>query len=165
VLSHLVRTLPALLRARMGADGRLVSRLRRRVGLGEIDFNGHMNQAAYLQVMELGRVDWLIRSRGWRHFEGLGIKPVVASQSITYRRELKPRQAYLMDTRAVGLDGRLLVFETYLIVGGRVHAKGEAKLIFIGPDGVLAAEATRDACEGWIAAPLAVEGWRVAEPG
>jgi len=161
MIGYLARSLPLAVRARMGRDGRLVSRISRRVRLAEIDLNGHMNQAAYAQVLELGRVDWVIRSGAWADFRRRKIGPVVAEQRIVYRRELQPRQRYAIDTRAVRMDGRLLVFESLMIVGDRVHAKGEAKLIFIGADGVLTAEEAGALCEPYLVEPVEVEDWQV----
>lgn len=161
MLGYIARSLPLAVRARMGKDGRLVSRVRRRVRLSEIDLNGHMNQAAYAQVLELGRMDWVIRTGAWDELGRREIGAAVAEQRIVYRRELKPRQRYEIDTRAVRVEGRLLVFEAHMIVGERVHAKADAKLIFIGPDGVLSADTVHTLCDGYLVQPLPVEDWRV----
>lgn len=161
MLGYLARSLPLAVRASLSRDGRLVSRITRRVTLAEIDLNGHMNQASYAQVLELGRVDWFIRSGAWSAFRRQDVGAVVAEQRIVYRRELKPAQRYAIDTRAVRMEGRLLAFESLLLVGDRVHAKGEAKLIFIGQDGVLSADDARPLCEGYLVEPLSVEDWRV----
>jgi len=161
MLGYLARMVPPLLRSRLTADGRRVSRIERRVLLSEIDLNRHMNQATYAQVMEVGRMDLVIGSRAYEELGRQGLHAVVAEQRIIYRRELKPGQRYLMDTRATAMDGRLLVFETHLIVGDRVHAKGIAKLIFIGEGGVLSAEDATAACETYLTDPLPVQDWRV----
>ena len=164
MLGYLARTLPLLIRARSRRGETLASRLARRVRPSEIDLNLHMNPAAYAQVGEVSRTDWVIRSGAWDRWSEAGVRPVVAEQHIVYRRELKPLQRYELDSRAVGFDGRLLCVETHLVVGDRVHARMEVKLIFVGEGGVLSAEAARDACEGLVTEPLEVEGWRVIEP-
>jgi acyl-CoA thioesterase FadM len=161
MLSYLARTLPVAVRASLAKDGRLVSRIQRRVRLAEVDLNGHMNQAAYAQVLELGRTDWVIRSGAWAALRAERINAVVAEQRIVYRRELGPRQRYAIDTRAVAAEGRLLVFESHLLVGERVHAKAEAKLIFVGPDGVLPAAEVEERCAGFLIEPLAVDNWQL----
>ncbi len=162
MLAYVVRTLPTLARALLRRDGRLVSRLRRRVPLDRIDFNVHMNQAAYAEVGELGRTDWVLRTRAWQRWQAVGVKPVVADQHIVYRRELRPLQAYEIDTRAVAVEGRLLRLDHHLLVGDRVHTRIEVHLIFIGPDGVLPADEARALCEGLLTEPLPVRDWRVA---
>ncbi|MFK7992456.1 MAG: acyl-CoA thioesterase [Sandaracinaceae bacterium] len=161
MLGFLTRTLPLAVRARMNANGELVSRLHRRVLPREVDLNLHMNQAVYAQVAELGRTDWMLRSTFWPHFRDQGTKPMVADQRIEYRKELRTFTAYEATTRATGMDGRLFVLETHLLVGERVHAKITGRLIFIGDDGVLSAEASRGLCERFVVAPLSVRDWKV----
>ena len=161
MLGYLGRTLPTVARAALGRDGRRISRISRRVRLGEIDTNLHMNQAVYAAVMELGRVDLAIRSGAWARWRARQAWPVVAEQRIVYRRELRLGAAYAVDSRAVAVEGRLLVLESHLVVGAQVHARGEVKLIFVGRGGVLAPAEVEALCGEFVAAPLAVEGWRV----
>ena len=138
-----------------------MSVIRRRVGLHEIDTNRHMNQAVYAQVFELGRVDWFVRSGAWQLFSSQGVHPVVAEQRIVYRRELAPFARYAIDSRAVGVTGRLLDVQSTLVVGDRVHAQCDVKLIFIGKDGVLSPEAAAELGIGLLTEAMVVRDWRV----
>lgn len=165
MLRYVIRTAPVVARALLSREPTLVSRLERRVALTEIDTNRHMNQAVYAQVMELGRADLLIRSGAILRWRRSGINPVVASQHIVYRRELKRGTRYRIDTRCVGTRDRLLVLQTHLFVGERVHARGDAELIFIGRDGVLDASAVAEVCAGLATSPLTVDDWRVSDAG
>ncbi len=162
MIGYLLRTAPPLLRAALHRDGALISRIDRRVRLREIDPNLHMNQAVYAEVMELGRADWAIRSRAWDRWRAERVKPVVAEQRITYRHELRLRARYTIETRALAVEGRLLHMRTLLLIGDRIHARNDAKILFIGQRGVLAAAETQRLCEGFLVEPLAVEDWRVA---
>lgn len=157
---HAARALPSFVLAGFGPRG-LVSRVRRRVRLSESDFNMHMNQAAYAQVAEFGRNDWVLRSGLVRALWRARTKPVMAEQRIVYRRELKPGQRYEIDTRATGLDGRLLKVDAHLIVDDRVHAAVYAKLISIGPDGVLSPEAAESLLSPFVTDALPVADWRI----
>ena len=157
---HAARALPSFVLAGLGPRG-LVSRVRRRVRLSETDFNMHMNQAAYAQVAEFGRNDWVLRSGLVRTLWRARTKPIMAEQRIVYRRELKPGQRYEMDTRATGLDGRLLKVDAHLIVDDRVHAAIYAKLISIGPGGVLSPEAAQSLLSAFVTDALPVDDWRV----
>ncbi len=154
--------LPLVVRASLSRDKTLVSCLRRRVLLSESDLNMHMNQAAYAKVAEYGRADWVLRSGLFARLWKSRCKPVVAEQRLVYRRELKPGQHYSIDTRATGFDGRLLQIDSVLLVEDRVHAVVDAKLITIGPDGVLDADAARELASPFITGPLHIEDWRVA---
>jgi acyl-CoA thioesterase FadM len=160
MLRYLTSAVPVILRAQLRADGATTVRTRHRVRLGQIDLNLHLNQAEYAREGEWGRATWVLRSRAWSRWRAAGVNPVVASQHIVYRRELKPLQRFLIDTRSRGMDGRLLHLEQHLLVGDRVHARIETRLIFVGPAGVLSAEDTAALCEGLHSAPLAIDGWR-----
>lgn len=162
MIRYLTRTAPVVLRALLDDTPTNVSRLSRRVRLADIDTNLHMNQAVYAQVMELGRADLIIRSGALRRWRRAGTKPVVASQHIVYRRELRRGTRYTLDTRCTGISGRLPCLQTHLLVGDRVHARADVELILIGPDGVLDAAAA-EAQSGWLVArPLAVRDWHLA---
>ncbi|MEZ4241221.1 MAG: thioesterase family protein [Myxococcota bacterium] len=164
MLAYLARTVPVVARATLRRDGRLTSRIVRRVGPRELDLNLHMNQAAYAQAFELGRTDWVVRSGAWARFRAEGIGAVVAEQRIVYRRELRLGTRYEILSRAVRIDGRLLRFEGHLVVGERVHAKNEAALLFVGPEGVLGAEPVAALCADFVAEPLGVVDWRLERP-
>lgn len=160
MLRTYLHMVPVLLRARLGRSHN-IGRLHQRVRLSQIDLNQHMNQARYADVMELGRAEWLVRSGAWQQWRAAGVNPVVANQRLEYRRELKPLQRYLIDTRALAVEGRLLHVQSHLIVGDRVHALGDVRLIFLGPAGVLSADEVQPLCDGLLAPPLAVTDWRV----
>lgn len=162
MLRYTLRLVPLVLRARFSGPS-TVSRLGRRVRLTHVDFNRHMNQAAYAVVAEEGRTDLVLRSGLWPHLRERGILAVVASQQITYRRELKPLQRFVVDSRAVAVEGRLLRIDSHLLVGRTVHARVEARLIFIGSDGVLPPEAVPPVVEGFLHAPLSVDDWTVSD--
>lgn len=166
MLAYLMRTVPVVLEARIRGRGERISTLHRRVWPHEIDLNRHMNQAVYAQVMELGRVDWLLRSGAWGRWQAQKVKVVVAEQNIVYRRELLPLSRYVIDTRAVAIEGRLLSIAHHLLLGEtlsgtRVAARATVKLIFIGERGVLPPDAVPPLCEGLIADVLPVADWRL----
>lgn len=163
MLGYLFRIIPTVLRQRGAPVGALSCRTRHRVTLGQIDLNRHMNQAAYPQVCELARVSWLFRSGAWPRWREAGLNPVLADQTLTYRRELAPLQTYQIDTRAVGMVGRLLRVEQHFLVNNRVHARAAVSLLFIGPDGVLSAEDATTACAGLLTDPLPVDDWQLQE--
>lgn len=160
MLGYLTRMAPVVLTPWLWREPSLVSRRHYRVSLRQIDPNLHMNQAAYAEVFEWGRADWVVRSGAWSAWRTKSVWPVVAEQRIVYRRELKPWARYCVDTRAVDIDGRLLSVLGHILVGDQIHTRCEAKLIFIGPDGVLEPEALPELC-GWLQTnPLPVEDWR-----
>lgn len=151
--------LPVALRAGIRPHASSVSVIHRRVLPSEIDTNLHMNQAVYAEVFELGRVDWMVGTGAWMHWRAAGANPMVAQQTITYRRELKPFQPYRIETRAVGTDGRMVRMQGVLAVGDRVHALGEQRLMLVGKDGVLPAAEVEALLQDRVVEPLQIDDW------
>ena len=88
-----------------------VSLLPQRVWPIDLDINVHMNNARYLSVMDLGRIDWIIRTGAWRLMRYEGMAPVVGGCMVRYRRSLKPFQAYRLRSRLIGWDDKWAYFE------------------------------------------------------
>jgi acyl-CoA thioesterase FadM len=78
-----------------------------RVGLLDVDYLGHLNNAAYLQHAELARWLWTA-SRGYLlTMLGDNCHFLLASSSIRYRREIRPVfQTFQIDTFVAGIDER-----------------------------------------------------------
>jgi acyl-CoA thioesterase FadM len=114
-----------------------VSRLPMRVWPGDLDLLLHMNNGRYLTIMDLGRVDlmmrsgllWKLRSRGWY--------PVVAALVISYRRPLKFWQRFEMTTQVVGWDERWIYMRQEFHAGGKLSASAVIKGTFRGPEGAV----------------------------
>ncbi len=166
MLRMYIRSVPYLLSALARRRHDLVvSRVRCRVHLDQVDLFGHMNQSRYAEHLEVGRTDLLVRSGAWQRWRQRGVYPVVARQEIIYRRELKPLQRFDVDTRVVGFEGRLMQVRGTVLVGDRVHAVGDVYLIFLGADGVLDQDMVRLHGEGLVTDPLAVTDWRASIAG
>jgi len=99
-----------------------VSRLRLRVLPTDLDFLGHMNNGVYLSIADLGRMDLLVRSGVWASFQKLGYYPVVASETITFRKSLQPWQRFDLDSRVVGYDAKAVYIEQRFVVNEEVFA-------------------------------------------
>ncbi len=104
-MNKLLRLWWVLWRARRGAalDPTDVSTVRFRVLPNDLDLQGHMNNGVYLSMMDLGRMDLMVRSGVWRELSARGYYPVVASSTITYRRSLDPWESYDLESRIVGI--------------------------------------------------------------
>lgn len=162
MLRYLARLGPVVMRARCVRLDPPVSILHRRVRLGEIDTNLHMNQAVFPQVFELGRAHWMVGTRAFSAWRGRAMNPMLARQELTYRRELKPWQRYTIESRAVGVEGRFLVMQGVLHVEDRVHALAEVRILFAGREGVADAGTVRAASEGLLTERLQIRDWVVS---
>lgn len=102
-----------------------------RVNLADLDVQRHMNNGRYLSIMDLGRMDLMLRSGFWKRIADQGWYPVVAGQTITYRRSLELWQRFELSTRVLGYDERWIYMEQVFRVGETVHADAVVRARFL----------------------------------
>lgn len=122
--------LAALLGARMDPMGTSV--LTFRVLPNDLDANLHMNNGRYATIMDLGRIDLMLRAglAGvlWRN----RWNPVLGSVALRYRRSLAPFEKYRLKTRMLCWDSKWLYLEqTFETMDGKLAAVGIAKGVFL----------------------------------
>lgn len=66
-----------------------LSDLPMRVWPTDLDVQMHMNNGRYLSLMDLGRIDLLVRSGFWAEARRRGWFPLVGASAIEYRRPLR----------------------------------------------------------------------------
>src|SRR4051812_35281882 len=91
-------------RGRLAVHGESV--LRFRVMPGDLDINLHMNNGRYLSIMDLGRLDIILRSGIHRPMLRRRWTPLVGSETIRFRRSLTLFQRYELHSRLVGWDDK-----------------------------------------------------------
>ena len=116
---------------RQPLDLRDVSRLQMRVWPVDLDFVGHMNNGRYLSIMDLGRIDLMLRANYFWPLFREGVYPVVVSEAIRFRRSLRPFQKFHLDTQLVGIDEKHFFIKQVFFVGDQVMAEGVVKARFI----------------------------------
>lgn len=103
----------------------------------DLDAFGHMNNGRYLAVMDLGRVDLMLRAgllgilRRRRWF------PVVGRISIEYRKALRPWRRYAIETRILGWDERWFYLQQVFLADEEVAAVAGVKAMFRSREGPL----------------------------
>src|SRR6187402_4009987 len=104
----ILRTLLQLLliRRRSKLDVHDVGRMRLRVLPTDLDVLGHMNNGVYFSIMDLGRMDLMIRAGSWAKLKQHGFYPVASNETITFRKSLQPWQRFTLETRIVGYDDK-----------------------------------------------------------
>lgn len=104
-----------------------------RVWPNDLDLFGHVNNGVYLTVMDLARMDMLLRSGQFKPIFKNGWYPVVAGETIRFYRSLKFWQAYTITTEVAGWDDKSIFltqkFESRgeLIASAVVNARFLAK--------------------------------------
>lgn len=85
--------------------------VRLRVWPNDLDLNGHMNNGRYLTIMDLGRLDLILRSGLLRLTMRRKCQPVLASVQMRYRMQLKPMRPFDLETRVVCWDDKWIYME------------------------------------------------------
>lgn len=93
-------------------------RTRFRVWPTDLDVLRHVNNGVYLSLMDLGRVDLLLRSGVLARVRARGWYPVVAAETIQFRRSLTLFQPFVIETRVLGWDDRSIFLEQRFVRPG-----------------------------------------------
>ncbi|GAX88937.1 acyl-CoA thioesterase [Effusibacillus lacus] len=66
----------------------------------EIDVNGHVNNAKYLEYLEWGREEWFDQNNlQYEHLLEMGVQTVTVNININYRKECRQGEVLLIKTR------------------------------------------------------------------
>jgi acyl-CoA thioesterase FadM len=85
----------------------------------DLDLNGHLNNGRYLTIMDLGRLDHVLRSGLWRPIWRNGWAPMLGSAAIRFRRELRLLQRFTLETRiAAWSDTTAVMEQTFFVASG-----------------------------------------------
>jgi acyl-CoA thioesterase FadM len=93
-----------------------VASTRFRVVPTDLDILRHMNNGVYLSIFDIGRFDLLRRSGVWGIFEERGWYPVVASETITFRKSLTLWQPFIVESRIIGFDDKAVYVQQRAVV-------------------------------------------------
>jgi acyl-CoA thioesterase FadM len=129
----LLRTLLMMLTSRRKSplSFRDVGRISLRVLPTDLDLLGHVNNGIYLSLMDLGRMDMMIRSGKWEALNKLGWAPVAQNVTVSYRRSLKLWERYVIETKVIGFDDKAMYTEQRFVRGGEVYVQGYMRARFV----------------------------------
>lgn len=111
------------------------ARTRFRVNLADLDPLMHMNNGRYLSLLDLGRMDLMLRSRFWPVIKERGWYPVVAGQTITYYRSLKLFERFELRTEVMGADERWIYMHQRFYRRGDLVADAVVRARFLRRSG------------------------------
>ncbi len=97
----------------------------------DLDLNGHMNNGRYLTIMDLGRFDLSIRTGFMQIMLKKNWRPVVASETIRFRRPLFFWQKYELKSRFLAWDHEWLFIEQVFMAGGEIVAAAYVKAVVL----------------------------------
>jgi acyl-CoA thioesterase FadM len=108
-----------------------------RVLPNDLDVQMHMNNGRFLSIMDLGRLDLMVRLGFWGIARQRGWYPLVGSVKTDYRRPLTVFQKYDMTTQIVGWDDRWVFIEQQFLSGGKLCARALFKTMIRSKQGLV----------------------------
>jgi acyl-CoA thioesterase FadM len=82
----------------------------------DLDSNFHMNNGRYLTIMDLGRLDMILRSGFLKVMRQEKAVPILASAAIRYRLSLDPWMSYRLSSKIIWWDEKWLYIEQRFII-------------------------------------------------
>jgi acyl-CoA thioesterase FadM len=140
-------------------DHHEVGRLSMRVWPTDLDVLGHMNNGVYLSIMDLGRMDLMQRSGVWSRMSRAGFYPVMANETISFRKSLQPWQRFTIETRIIGYDEKAVYTEQRAVADGEIYAAAVMRGRFLKRSGGTATMAEISAATGVDTTGSAVPDW------
>lgn len=113
-----------------------------RVLPNDIDINRHMNNGRFLTICDLSRVDMFIRTGLAKTMMRENWMPVVAEQTMVYKRPLNLFQSYDIEMEITGWDEKTFhMTHTFIanskVSKGRILAQGTSKGCVLSKQGVI----------------------------
>jgi acyl-CoA thioesterase FadM len=114
-----------------------MSRMFMRVLPTDLDIQMHMNNGRYLSIMDLGRIDMMVRVGFWSIARSKGWFPVVGAARMEYRRSLTVFQRYEMTSQIVAWDDRWIFVEQQFLYRDKLCTRAVFKTMIRSKDGLV----------------------------
>jgi YbgC/YbaW family acyl-CoA thioester hydrolase len=102
-----------------------------RVGLADIDFNMHINNARYMVFMERARWDHPVQTASWDLMLKEKLNFIVAGIEMGYIREIRLGARFEVESRYLGWDDKYVYLEQRFLVKDKIYAYGLVKGVFL----------------------------------
>jgi acyl-CoA thioesterase FadM len=106
-----------------------------RVWPTDLDLLWHVNNGVYFSIMDLARIDLMIRAGMAAKIRARGWYPVVVAETIQFRRSLNPFQRFEIETRVLGWDEKAIVLEQQFYRGEEAVAHALVRARFLSRRG------------------------------
>ncbi len=142
------------------------SKLRFTVLPNDLDPYGHMNNGRYLTLMDLGRIDVMLKTGLWHTMKERGWNPLVGSSYMIHRRPLLPFQRFTLLSRVATWDDKWLYMEHRFERDGVLYAFGFVRALLRGHEGNIPSETVVHAIDPALVRPAlgaAIEHWILSQ--
>src|SRR6478609_4727646 len=107
------------------------TRRRFRVWPPDLDVLLHVNNGVYLTMLDVARVDLLLRSGVGARLLRKGLYPVVAAETIRFRRSLQLFQSFEVETAIIGWDEKAFIIQHRFLRGAELVAEAIVRSRFL----------------------------------
>jgi len=97
----------------------------------DLDVLFHVNNGVYLSMLDVARVDLLLRSGMAKRLWRAGFYPVVAAETIRFRRSLQLFQVFEVETTVIGWDARAVILQQHFWRRGELVAEAVVRARFL----------------------------------
>jgi acyl-CoA thioesterase FadM len=97
----------------------------------DLDVLWHVNDGVYLSMLDVARVDMILRSGLAPRLRRAGIYAVVAAETIRFRRSLQLFQVFEIETRVIGWDEKAFLLEHRFLRGAELVAEAVVRSRFL----------------------------------
>lgn len=97
----------------------------------DLDELFHVNNGVYLSMLDVARVDMLLRSGMAQRLRRAGFYPVVAAETIRFRRSLQLFQAFEVETRIIGWDEKAFIIQHHFLRRDELVAEAVVRARFL----------------------------------
>jgi YbgC/YbaW family acyl-CoA thioester hydrolase len=101
----------------------------------DLDVLLHMNNAKYLALLDLARLDLMIRSGVYEKLKENDFYPVIAAETIRFRKSLKLFDAFEIETTVLGWDEKAFILEQVFLKNGEQMAIATVRARFLKKQG------------------------------
>ncbi len=106
-----------------------------RVWPTDLDINLHMTNSRYLAMMDLARVNMMLRTGLWQWIRREKMSPVIAGAIVRFRRPVEPFARVSLNTRFLGWDTKWMFIEHRMECQGELVCLAVVKAAFLGKHG------------------------------
>jgi acyl-CoA thioesterase FadM len=103
----------------------------------DLDLNFHMNNGRYLTLMDLGRVQFVIRAGLMRRLLDEGWMPVIGGVQMRFYRSILPLQKFELKTKVLSWDDKWVYFNQTFHVSGELMASGTVRALVRSKEGTV----------------------------
>jgi acyl-CoA thioesterase FadM len=97
----------------------------------DLDVLMHVNNGVYLSMLDVARVDLMLRSGMAKRLQRAGIYPVVAAETIRFRRSLELFQSFEVETTVLGWDEKAFIIQHHFLRKGQLMADAVVRARFL----------------------------------